>query len=198
MTKDQVNGAVWSDNLDQILHRVWGCLCANLAPETLANGIAEKRLVTLATIGADGGPEQRNVMLRDVDSARGLIDIHTDSATVKIAEIRAVPKVSLLLWRADMKMQMRLKGRAEIVLGDDAAHLWSCVPEAARPNYGILPAPGSKISAPGNFSRQTSSARFAVLRICVEALDVVILAEPQHRRAVFERRDGWRGAWLAP
>jgi pyridoxamine 5'-phosphate oxidase len=133
-----------------------------------------------------------------VDEARGLIDIHTDSETAKVAQIRANPMVSIMVWRADMEMQIRLTGRAQILLGAAAASLWRDVPLGARPNYGVTPAPGSKIPAPGAFSREADSARFAVLRVSIEAIDAVILAQPQHRRAVFERADDWGGAWLAP
>ncbi|MGH1329244.1 MAG: pyridoxamine 5'-phosphate oxidase family protein [Paracoccaceae bacterium] len=198
MKNEQESSAVWSDDLVQILARIWACLRAGPAPQTLIEGMALGRLATLGTIGADGGPELRQVMLRAVNESRGLIDIHTDSATAKCAELAANPKASVLLWRADLNLQMRFKGRAEIVTGQEAAPLWQAVPAQARPNYGVMPAPGSAISAPGNFSRVADPARFAVLRISIEAIDAVILAEPQHRRASFERRDRWRGQWLAP
>ncbi|MBU2866889.1 pyridoxamine 5'-phosphate oxidase family protein [Pacificibacter marinus] len=163
--------------------------------------VADKRkaqVATLSTVGQGGAPAARSVVLRASDRSRASVDIFTDAATPKCAEITNDPRAALTLWREDLQLQLRLSGTIEIVEGLEAQAAWSALPDLALPNYGVTPPPGSDIPTATSYARQPDQARFAILRMTLFDMDVVSLAAPVHTRAYYERRDGWRGVWRAP
>ncbi|WP_417247820.1 pyridoxamine 5'-phosphate oxidase family protein [Celeribacter sp.] len=195
MTQEQTSpeNPPWSTDLAQLFNVAW----AVLLPQEINRRI-DARLATLATIGADGAPEARGVVLRAADPARGTVDIFTDAATPKCAEIEADPRVALTLWREDMLVQIRLRGTMEVIEGAPAQEAWRGLPDRALPDYGVTPAPATPIPEALSYLRDPKAARLAILRLTAETLDVVSLQPPVHTRALFERRDGWRGQWRAP
>lgn len=195
MTQDQTlpENPPWSTHLAQLFDVAW----AVLLPQTIERRV-DARLAMLATLGADGAPEVRGVVLRAADPARGTVDIFTDATTTKCAEITADPRVALTLWREDMLLQIRMRGTMAIIEGDTARAAWNDLPDSALPDYGVTPAPATPIPQADGYLRDPDAARFAILRLSVETMDVVSLQAPIHTRAFFERRDGWRGQWRAP
>lgn len=183
----------WSTDLAQLFNTAW----AVLLPQKIDRRV-DARLAMLATIGADGAPEARGVVLRAADPARGTVDIFTDAATPKCAEIDADPRVALTLWREDVLVQIRMRGTMAVIEGDLALEAWAGLPDRALPDYGVTPAPATPIPEAGSYLRDPNAARLAILRLTVETMDVVSLQRPIHTRALFERRDGWRGQWRAP
>jgi len=180
-------------DLAQFLNTAWSAL----APQVVANK-RKAQVVTLSTVGQGGAPAARSVVLRANDRSRASVDIFTDAATPKCAEITNDPRAALTLWHADLQLQLRLSGTIEIIEGTQTHAAWSSLPDLALPNYGVSPPPGSNIPTPTSYTRQPDQARFAILRMTLLDMDVVSLAAPIHIRAFYERRDGWRGLWLAP
>ena len=156
------------------------------------------RLISLASSGLDGAPECRSVMLRQGERAKKRLIIHTDISSTKIAEFRADPRASLLLWDDPMQIQIRARGTVSIRSGPEVAAVWNAVPDGSRASYGVTPAPGTPIPASDAYHRAPDPAKFAVLTLEMTALDVVHLAEDFHRRALYERNRDWAGHWLAP
>ncbi len=76
----------WFATLDGLLERAWRELARGAE-----DGDAAARLPVLATVGADGGARARTLALRRADRAAGGVDLYTDAATSKIAELRANP-----------------------------------------------------------------------------------------------------------
>jgi pyridoxamine 5'-phosphate oxidase len=74
-------------------------------------GIVEPTAMTLSTVGADGRPSARVVLLKDVD-ARGLV-FYTNYTSRKARELEARPEVALTFWWAPLESQVRFEGRAE-------------------------------------------------------------------------------------
>lgn len=183
----------WTLDLAQLFNASW----AVLLPQSVSNRV-DARLATLATLGADGAPEARGVVLRAADPARCTIDIFTDASTRKCAEIAADPRAALTLWREDVLLQLRLRGTIAVIEGPQAQAAWAGLSDRALPDYGVTPVPGTPITAPDAYTRTPDAARFAILRLTVDTMDVVSLNRPTHSRAVYERRDGWRGQWCAP
>lgn len=179
--------------LAQTLNFAW----AALAPQIVQNK-RKAQVATLSTLDAHGAPTARSVILRTSDRDRGSIDIFTDAATPKCAEISNDPRAALTLWRADLDLQLRASGLVEIIEGEIARAAWSHLPEHALPNYGVVPAPGTQIASATSYQRPPNAARFAILRFTISDLDVVSLKAPTHTRAYFERRDTWQGVWRAP
>ncbi|MEM1388094.1 MAG: pyridoxamine 5'-phosphate oxidase family protein [Pseudomonadota bacterium] len=184
----------WDDTLEGIETTLW---------DALARGVGDPRAAArrpaLATIGADGGPEARIVVLRGVDRARGICTFYTDSASTKVSELAADPRAAMHIWEHGLKLQTRLRGpctRANDAQEDAA---WAAEPDMSLGNYGVTPAPGTPIDAFDAFERIPARARFAVMHLEVRQIDAVILADDIHRRAQYRRTDtGWERGWLAP
>ncbi|MGC8202749.1 pyridoxamine 5'-phosphate oxidase family protein [Aliiroseovarius sp. PTFE2010] len=171
---------------------------AESGPKTSAETGLETRLASFATTAPDGTVALRHLVIRAADRRAAQIDLHTDARSAKVAQIVANPAAALLLWCPDATMQIRANGHAQVLTGDAVRAAWDNMQGAARLNYGTTPAPGTPIRAPGAFDRHAHRDRLAVLRQSVDALDVVILSDPQHRRAVYTGADGWAGRWVAP
>ena len=170
--------------LPTLLDRVWS---------RLSRGVADRkhpaRHPTLATIGQDG-PELRTLVLRGVDREASMLELHTDMASPKVAQIVAEPRVALHVWIPRDRLQIRLKGQAIVERGDPA--LFARLPAAARANYGGA-VPGSP---PGQQTKEGDPARFGAIRLTVHEIDALVLAEP-HIRAIYTAPD-WAGRWVTP
>ncbi|GLI28024.1 pyridoxine/pyridoxamine 5'-phosphate oxidase [Agromyces rhizosphaerae] len=84
-----------------------------------ANDDELRPLMTLTTIGADGYPDSRSVLLSDFD-AQGLT-FHTDARTRKARELAADSRVSLVLPWVEHARQLTVAGDAAPVGADEAA-----------------------------------------------------------------------------
>ena len=161
--------------------------------------LARRPIGTLATIGAEGAPQQRSLMLRAADEAAGTIAMFTDLRTPKMAELRADPRASLLVYLADRQLQLRLSGHITPTQGDALASIWAKLPPEARGNYGVTPAPGTPIEQAHAYARDTDQPQnFAQLTFTAATLEATALATSPHARALFKRADDWRGEWIAP
>lgn len=183
----------WSHDLAQLFNASW----AVLLPQSVSARV-DARLATLATLGDDGAPQARGVVLRAADPARCTVDVFTDAATQKCGEIAADPRAALTLWREDVLLQIRLRGNIDIIEGALAQEAWDGLSDRALPDYGVSPKPGTPITHADAYTRSADAARFAILRLTVETMDVVSLNRPIHTRAFYTRHDDWRGAWRAP
>ncbi len=119
----------WFTTLPGLHDQVWQRLACGVA-----DADAPARHPVLATIGLGGGPEARTVVLRAADRGAGTVQVHTDTASTKVAELAANPLVALHVWDAGPHLQIRLRGAARIATGADVATLWTASPMAlARP-----------------------------------------------------------------
>ena len=182
----------WASNLDTLHAQVWTCLVRGVQDRR-----APARHPALATVAASGLPRARTVVLRSADRLTGCLDIHTDIHSAKVTELRARPHAALHVWDGAAHLQLRLETEASILTGPEVADIWARVPEGSRVSYGSQPPPGRPIAAALGYVKSPDPASFAVLRLRVDAVDVVHLG-PDHRRARFERQDQWQGQWLAP
>src|SRR5205807_8228308 len=72
--------------------------------------IADPTGMTLSTVGADGRPSARIVLLKGVD-AEGLV-FYTNTRSRKGREIEQRPDVALTFWWPQLEQQVRFEGRA--------------------------------------------------------------------------------------
>lgn len=177
--------------LGGLLDHAWSRLEAGVADAS-----AGARNLTLATV-SHGAPRARTLVVRSADRGAGAVEVHTDLASAKVAELRAEPRAAVLAWDAEHALQVRLRAMAEVLSGEAVSDAWERVPDGGRWNYGGEPAPGRPIARPEAYEPGAERGRFAVLRLRVEALEAVLLEEP-HLRALYERDDGFSGRWLAP
>src|SRR5712671_1884561 len=81
-------------------------------------GIVEPTAMTLATVGADGKPSARVVLLKDADED-GLV-FYTNLDSRKGREALARPDVALVFRWGPLESQVRFEGRAERVSDEEA------------------------------------------------------------------------------
>src|SRR5207249_8017499 len=139
--------------------------------------IAEPTGMTLSTVGVDGRPSSRIVLLKGID-ARGLV-FYTNTRSRKGREIAAQPGVSLIFWWPQLESQIRFEGDAVRVTEAEADAYF-----ATRPRLSQLGAWASDQSAPLR-SREELEGRFAEL-------------ERRYQGKTVPRPPHWAGYRVAP
>jgi pyridoxamine 5'-phosphate oxidase len=191
------------DDLHLALDAVW---------QQLAIGAADRRsnfhTVGLATIGIDGPPELRTVVLRQALAPTWEVMLHTDIRAQKVAEIIAHPQVALLGYCPVRKLQIRLNGAATLHHDDDTTQLaWDRAQPMSRRLYRLPVRPGVRIAHPEATPSvpldpedyRIGFESFAMLRIEVTRLEWLCLALTHHRRARYLRSPtGLDATWLVP
>jgi hypothetical protein len=181
----------------------------------LARGAADRRspvhTPVVASVGADGAPDARVMVLRKADRAAGLLRFHTDARSPKVAALDG-GAVAVLAYHPGQAVQLRLSGVAEVVRdGAEVDAIWAAATPFARRCYMIEAGPGTALSAPGSglpadvegrkpeeAELVPARANFAIVRVRVTGIDWLHLAQSGHRRAVFAAADEWRGGWVVP
>lgn len=153
-------------------------------------------LMQLATIGLDGGPKARTIVLRTAEPSPGLLSFITDTRSAKVREIAANPRVSLCGYD-QMHLQVRIEGRAGIVTDEaERRRVWASLRRHTRRLYDALP---QETMAMAPADADAPSAFFCLVTVLAESIDWLDLSAEPHRRVVFRRRAGrWHGAPAAP
>ncbi|MEO1677953.1 MAG: pyridoxamine 5'-phosphate oxidase family protein [Pseudomonadota bacterium] len=166
----------------------------------IGRGVADRRAPArhpiLATSGVRGGGEARVVVLRAASRAAGTIEVHTDAASAKVAELQADPRATLLIWDEGARLQIRLRLNMSMRPGTEAE--WAWVPDPSRRAYGGTPPPGAALMAPDHHDPTPSMARFMIVEGEVLEIDALFLGAARHKRALFRRETAWEGEWIAP
>ncbi len=172
------------------------------------------RLRTAAELGSGGGwripvlgtlrggrPRQRCVVLRRVDEERGLLWIHTDLRSGKVADICQDSRVSLLFYDSTTETQLWIGGSARVLTdGAEVDWLWEHSAASSLRMYLAPGAPGSA-AEPGDCNlpesvrgripevSELSAGRVNFAGVAVEAVEFewLQLARSGNQRAVFER-----------
>ena len=92
-----------------LLHDVWLVLADAVKQRTPFT------LMQLATVGEDGAPKIRTIVLRSFNEASTSLSFITDLRSPKVREITANPCVSLAGFDNERVVQLRIDGRAEII-----------------------------------------------------------------------------------
>lgn len=156
--------------------------------------------------------DARGMVLRGFDEASWSLRFHTDARAPKVAAITADPRMAVLFYDKEAKVQIRVRGTGRVLLDDpvvDAA--WAESTNFARRCY-LGHAPGAESESatsglpaqfegvePDDAQLVPARANFAVLLIELAELDWFYLAQSGHSRALFSRLGGdWEGRWVAP
>jgi pyridoxamine 5'-phosphate oxidase len=149
------------------------------------------RSATLASLGADGSPQARIVILREAQSATKRLSFFTDARSPKVAEIERTPEVQWLLWHPTHQIQLRLTATAKRETDKaalDAA--WARVSQSpAAGDYLSFQAPGEALER-SEAPLQTDAPAFCIIRTQIHSMDALKLSREGHRRARFEYREG--------
>lgn len=192
-------------------------LCAD-AFHRLGEAVRDRRAAfhtpVLVTIGTDGWPAARTVVLRHFDAGDRALRFHTDRRAGKVADLEASPRAAVHLYDPAAKLQFRLSGTATIHRDDPlAAEAWAATRLFSRRCYLADPAPGTtagepvsglpaefRSRAPEAAESEQGFVNFAVVRFCFDRLDWLYLSATGNRRAGFSwDATGRRSAtWRVP
>lgn len=156
------------------------------------------RLVPLSTYSGDS----RYVVLRGFDSDFNF-DFYTDSRTSKVGQIIGKPTVGLLFYHPQKRVQIRVKGSAQIHHQDETtAEIWKGMADEAKKAYGSIVYPGKPIKHPTDahiWPEEIDDRFFTKVSVRAERLDVMQLDGFTHLRAEFLRsNEGWTKRWIVP
>ncbi len=188
-------------DLDATLEEAWRILS-----EGARKAASPYHIINVATLGADGTPRIRSVVLRGFDKATRTLRFHTDIRSRKAAEITASRAVSVHVYAKDEKIQLRMSCRATIHHDDEVSRgAWRATRMMSRECYSQHEAPGTSIASPESVAFDESEnlegayVNFAAVLAKIETLEWLYLSAAGHRRARFDWRDSVPSqVWLAP
>ena len=158
------------------------------------------RLAVLSTVTNDQ-PTSRYVVLRNVKSNFDLF-FYTDLRSSKVSDLKKNPKVSLLLFDPNDKIQITIKGNAHVHHRDDVARQnWQGIPAGLRKPYASIISPGTEFGRPQEahvWPEEIGDDHFTVVRVIPGSMEVLEINGLSHFRARFTKQREWRGTWLAP
>jgi pyridoxamine 5'-phosphate oxidase len=98
--------------------------------EALDGGVTEPNAMTVATMGDDGIPDARIVLVRDADH-RGLV-FYTNYHSAKSRQLDLVPAAAGVFSWLDLHRQVRVRGRIERVSADQSDAYFASRPRASQ------------------------------------------------------------------
>lgn len=98
--------------------------------DAVAAGIREPNAMTLATIGLDGGPTARTILMKDYTESG--ITFFTNYQSRKGRELAESPVAALLFYWKEMERQAHLRGPVEMVSGEESDAYFFTRPYASR------------------------------------------------------------------
>jgi pyridoxine/pyridoxamine 5'-phosphate oxidase len=179
--------------------------------EGVDRALSDRRAPFRTFTFATAEPDARIVVLRGAVAGEW-VQCHTDARSTKAAALAANPACAALFYDPQARLQLRLRGRAELHRSDAVARqAWEAADLLARRCY-VGAASGSPIDSPEAWIDPSLASRepaaeesepgfknLLVIRLHVESAEALQLAFTAHRRAAFRRTaEGWKGAWLAP
>lgn len=163
----------------------------------------EWRTPVLASTDADGLPDARTVVLRQVDAVAGQLTFYTDSRSPKVLQLHAQAQAMLVFWSARLGWQLRVRVACKVITaGPEVEALWHGVKQSAAAGDYLSPLPPGAVLTQGSSTPNaettdglTSVHNFAVLRAQVLQIDWLELSREGHRRAQLSATH-WE--WLTP
>ena len=162
----------------------------------------------LMSLGLDGRPRGRTVVMRAFDPSARCLRCHIDIRSDKATEIARDARVGWTFYDPALKWQIRLSGTAIIHHGDAVAQAaWQQSQKMSQICYGTLPAPGIVIAGGDQFVLPQSpdeialgERHFAALICTYDEMEGLWLGFKGHRRMRYRWASGGglKAEWLAP
>lgn len=201
---------VYYDDLDLSFAKAWDLIEPGASKRT-----TPAHTPVVGSIDATGVAQLRVMVLREADRNLRRLRFHTDSRSAKVDDFAKDERVSILMYDAAEKLQLRLFGTARLETdGPEVDAAWAESTPFARRCYLAESAPGLSVDVPTSglpswiegkkpTENQLSGARanFAVMLCEVTELEWLYLANSGHRRARWKWDDAmqrWSGRWLIP
>ncbi len=195
-----MNNQFYHNNLEDIEVQIWEELhqSTKSANTPFHQGV-------LASIN-DNVPEQRSVIVRNVDISEKTISFNTDIRSLKIEQLKINGTVSWLFYDKTLKVQLRMYAKAIIHIEDDVAKLaWEQSRLSSKMCYTTQQKPGSFINEPELIEVNKTDVEpellafahdnFAVIETKIFAIDFVFLNRKGNKRAYFDYQSNifkWR------
>ena len=111
--------------------------------DALDGGVAEPNAMTVATVGADGIPDARIVLVREADR-RGLV-FYSNYSSAKSRQLEQVPAAAAVFSWLDLHRQVRVRARVERVSDAESDAYFASRPRGSQ--LGAWASPQSEVIA---------------------------------------------------
>jgi hypothetical protein len=162
----------------------------------------------LATIGRDGSPQLRTIVVRGCDPSKAAITFVTDIRSAKVQKIGRDARVSLVGVDAEHALQLRLYGQAAVNADAQARkRAWARLRTGTLVLFDAPFPPGTPVDSsgvalvkvPDEYIQSEPFERFAVVTVIVERFEWLDLAAVPHVRWLFTRHGStWQTTALTP
>ncbi|TDQ30960.1 pyridoxamine 5'-phosphate oxidase family protein [Zeaxanthinibacter enoshimensis] len=158
------------------------------------------RTGTFGTVGLDMMARLRTIVLRKTDPDLNMT-FYTDFRSKKIIHIKENPKVSLLLYHPEKKLQLKVEGLA-VIKKDTASltELWQNMKDHNKRDYTTALAPGSEISGEDSVEYLDSENFLCMVILEPFKIEYLKLGSPHHTRIRFSKKKAghWVSDFLVP
>lgn len=162
--------------------------------QTLAEAVSQPdnpfRYLSLSSVDADGQAQARTLVLRRATQATRQLEFHTDIRSAKWQELAVNPRVTVLGYCHQSRLQLRLQGNAQRYDADSelANRVWHSLPAHTQSTYtGGPPGDARDISTDQpaeSADNSAGKARFGVIIVQVTLLDWYQLQRGNNQRAL--------------
>jgi general stress protein 26 len=169
----------------------------------LNNGITEYghpfRFFTLGTTSINNSPNLRTVVFRDFSENLN-VSFFTDERSEKVAEIIKNPKISILLYHPEKRVQLKIEGNASIIKDDKTiAKYWNNIDDNSKNDYTTILPPGSRVKKISEVEYLNNENYFCAVTIQPQKIEYLKLAKPNHIKIKYTKEgDLWNGEFLVP
>ncbi len=191
-------------SLNTVHNKIWKFL-----EEGITDSKSGFHFPTISTIDKNGYPSSRTVVLRKIEKKSKIISFNTDIRSNKWLEIKNNNKVSVNIYDATKKTQIRILGMAILNYKNaswDSA--WELTPNMSRECYSTPYSPSTIIQKPEDIDNNLKNItdkqfdkfkiNFGRIDIHINSLDWLYLIHSGHRRARFIYNKKISMSWLAP
>lgn len=186
-----------------MLHDLLQCIWHELSIP-IGAGSNPFRLLQLATLGVDGCPRSRTVVLREADGEAGTLVFWIDRRSGKFQELLRNPFVALSAFDSLRNVQLRLEGRASVQFDPQRKrHIWDGLKPQSKQLFSRFCPPGTVLESPEEAwaaeDEPGSDEFFCIVTVTLDRIEWLDISAVHHQRARFSRlARGWRKEWLAP
>jgi pyridoxamine 5'-phosphate oxidase len=173
----------------------------DLAPENLVTRVWQEltratkdrhhdwKTPSFASIGIDGNPQARTIVLRQANNELWTLSAYTDLRSTKCQELEKYSRAQLVFWSKKLSWQLRVSVNVSIhVKGNLVDSAWASMSKSnSSKDYLSNQAPGSLINSDQTnetlWSKDPVRHSLAVLKFDVISMDWLELGKDFHRRA---------------
>jgi len=191
-------------SLNTIHKTIWEYL-----EEGISNSKSGFHFPVVSTIDKKGYPCSRTVVLRKIDKKNKTISFNTDIRSNKWLEMKNNNKISVNIYDANKKTQIRILGKGTLNYNNkNWDNAWKSTPNMSRECYSTPYSPSTIIQKPEDIDNNLKNIKdkefekykvnFGRIDVHIHSLDWLYLIHTGHRRAQFIYDSKISMSWLAP